>query len=78
MREIEILKNMPFKIWLPWKREVTRIVTYHIKSLPDNFLEKVANFGGVCFNIKKVINAQIRRGQSPSSPPQPGLKRVKR
>ena len=45
MREIEILKNMPFKI--------LKVVTYFIKSLPDNFLEKVANFGGVCFNIKK-------------------------
>ena len=28
-------------------------------------LEKVAKFGNVCFNIKKVINVQSRRGQNP-------------
>ena len=37
LREIEILKNMPVKIWLPWKRQVTRTVTCHIKWFPDNF-----------------------------------------
>ena len=41
LRENEILKNMPFKIWLPWKRQVTGIVTCHIKLFPDTFLEKV-------------------------------------
>ena len=38
----------------------------------SSFLEKVTKFGSVCFNIKKVINVQIRRGQNPS----PCLKRV--
>ena len=32
------------------------------------FSEKVAKFSGVCFNIKKVINVQSRRGQNPSPP----------
>ena len=36
-REIEIVKNMPVKIWLPWKRQVTWTVTCHIKLLPDKF-----------------------------------------
>ena len=40
MREIKILKNMPFKIWLPWKRQVTWTVTCHIKLLPDKFWKK--------------------------------------
>ena len=38
------------------------------------FLEKVTKFGTVCFNIKKVINVQSRRGQNPFPP---GLNRVK-
>ena len=37
LREIKILKNMPVKIWLPWKRQVTWTVTYYIKLFPDNF-----------------------------------------
>ena len=37
MREIELLKNMPVKIWLPWKRQVTWTVTCHIKLLPHKF-----------------------------------------
>ena len=37
LREIEIWKNMPFKIWLPWKRQVTWTVTCHIKLFQDNF-----------------------------------------
>ena len=37
VREIEVLKNMPVKIWLPWKRQVTWAVTSHIKMLPDKF-----------------------------------------
>ena len=32
-------------------------------------LEKVAKFGGVCFNIKKVINVQSLRGQNTAVPP---------
>ena len=72
LREIEILKNMPVKIWLSWKRQVTLTVTCHIKLLPDNVSKK---FGGVCSNIKKVINAQRRRGQNPLSP-LPGLNGV--
>ena len=34
-------------------------------------LEKVAKFGSVSFNIKKVINVQSRRGQNPPPPPLP-------
>ena len=34
---IEILKNMPVKIRLPWKRQVTWTVTCHMKLFPDNF-----------------------------------------
>ena len=37
LREIEILKNMPVKIWFPWKRQATWTVTCHIKLFPDNF-----------------------------------------
>ena len=53
IREIEILKNMPIKIRLPWKHQVMWTVTCHIKLLPDKFWKKVAKFGNVCFNIKK-------------------------
>ena len=51
---------MPVTIWLPWKYQVPRAVTCHIILLPDNFLEKVTKFGGVCFNIEKAINVQSR------------------
>ena len=37
LREIKIFKNMPEKIWLPWKRQVTWAVRCHIKLLPLNF-----------------------------------------
>ena len=37
LREIKILKSMPAKIWLPWKRQDTWTVTYHTKLFPDNF-----------------------------------------
>ena len=40
IREIEILKNMPVKIWLPWKRQVTWTVKCHIKLLPHKFWKK--------------------------------------
>ena len=70
-REIEIVKNMTVKIWLPWKSQVTRTVTCHIKLLPDKFWKKFAKFGSVCCNIKKVINVQSRRGQNTPPPPPP-------
>ena len=42
-------------------------------------LEKVTKFGSVCFNIKKVINVQSRRGQNPPpAPVQMGLKLIVR
>ena len=37
LREIEILKNIPVKIWFQWKRQVTWTVTCHIKLFPVNF-----------------------------------------
>ena len=40
IREIEILKNIPDKIWLPWKRQVKWAVTCHIKLLPGKFWKK--------------------------------------
>ena len=51
--KINILKNMPVKIWSPWKHQVTWTVTCHIKFVPRQVLEKVAEFGSVCFHIKK-------------------------
>ena len=69
LKEIEILKNMLVKIWLLWIRQVMWTVTCHIKLFPDNFLEKVAKFGSVCFITEKVINIQSRCGQNPPTPP---------
>ena len=60
--------------------ETSSHVDSHLSKqiVPRYFLEKVAKFGSVCFNIKKVINVQSRRGQnSPPPPPLPGLNRVK-
>ena len=40
--------------------------------LPDKFHEKVTEFGGVCINIKKVVNAcshEISGGTSAAPPP---------
>ena len=37
LRETEIMKNLPVKIWLPWKRQVTWIFTCHIKLFLGNF-----------------------------------------
>ena len=37
LREIEILQNIPVKMWLPWKRQATWTVICHIKSFPENF-----------------------------------------
>ena len=34
------MKNMPVKIWLPWKCQVTWTVTCHIKLLPDKVSKK--------------------------------------
>ena len=40
IREIEVLKNMPVKIWLPWKGQVTWVVTCYIILLADDFQKK--------------------------------------
>ena len=37
IRAIEILKNMPVKIWLTWKHQVMWTAICHIKLFPDNF-----------------------------------------
>ena len=36
IREIEILKNMPVKKWLPWKRQVTWTVTFDCRLNCNN------------------------------------------
>ena len=35
------------------------------------FLGNFTNFGSIFFNIRKVINVQSRRGQTPTPPPLP-------
>ena len=36
LREIDSLKNMPVKTWLPWEHQVTWTVKCHIKLLQDD------------------------------------------
>ena len=56
--KIEISENMPIKKRLPWKHQVASTKKCHTKLLPNKFWEKSLSVGGVCFNIKKVINIQ--------------------
>ena len=71
IRGIEILKNMPVKIWLQWKRQVTWAVTCHIKLLPDKFWKKSPSLVAFALILKKVINVQSHRGQNRPPPPFP-------
>ena len=65
---------MPVKILLPWKRQINWTKGCHTEL----FLGKVAKFGGICFNIKKVINLQSQLGNFLPPPPHPPwLNRVK-
>ena len=43
MAEIKIWKNMPVKIWLPWKRQCCRPKVTIAKMFPDKFEEKSLN-----------------------------------
>ena len=54
---------MPFKIWLPWERQVTWTATCHFKLLPDKFWKKSPSLVTFALILKKVINAQSCRGQ---------------
>ena len=78
LREIEILKNMPVKIWLPWKRQVTWTVTCHIKFFPDNFKKKSPSLIEFALILKKLLTYKVAEGRipPPSSLPPPGLNRV--
>ena len=78
MREIEFLKNMPFKILLPWKRQVTWTVTSHIKLLPDKFWKKSPSLVAFASMLKKLLTPKFAAGRIRSPPPHPGLNRVKR
>ena len=79
LREIENWKNMPLKIWLPWKRQVTWTVTCHIKLLPDNFLKKSASSVAFASILKKLLTSKVTAGRIlPPPPTSPGLNRVKK
>ena len=41
MQENRILKNMPVKMWLPWKRQIAWIKKRDTKLWPDKFQEKL-------------------------------------
>ena len=66
-------KNMPVKIWLPWKRKVDGQGRLMSKCSQLN-LGKVTKFGGYSFNGWEVTNLQSWRGLQ--KPPSLGLDRV--
>ena len=45
---------MPVKMWLPWKRQVTWAVAFHIKLLPDKFWKKSPSLVAVALIFKKM------------------------
>ena len=63
LREIEILKNMPVKIWLP--------VTCHIKLFPDNFKKKSPSLVGFALTLKKLLTSKVAGAESAPPPPTP-------
>ena len=79
MREIEIVKNMPFKIWLPWKRQVTWTATCHVKLLPDKLWKKSPSLVAFALILKKLLTPKVTADRIPPPPPPPprGLNRVK-
>ena len=52
---MEIFHNMPVKIWLPWKRQVTRAVPSHIKLLPDKLWKKSPSKVALALILKKSL-----------------------
>ena len=75
IREIEILKKLPVKIWLPWKRQVTWAVTCYIKLLPNKFWKKLPSLVAFALILKKLLTSKVAAGRI--RPPPPGLNRVK-
>ena len=79
-KRIESLKNMPFKIWLPWKRQVTWTATCHIKLLPDKFWKKSPSLVAFTLILKTLLTPKVAAGRirpPPPPPPPTGLNRVK-
>ena len=65
IREIEILKNMPFKIWLPWERQVTWTATCHFELLPDKFWKKSPSLVTFALILKKLLTPKVAAGRIP-------------
>ena len=63
LRKIEILKNMPVKIWLSWKRQVTWTVTCHIKLFPDNFYKKSPSLVAFASLLKTLLTSKVAAGR---------------
>ena len=77
MREIEFFKKIPFKIWLPWKRQVTWTATCHIKLLPDKFWKKSPSLVAFALISKKLLTPKVTAGRIRPPPPPPSLNRVR-
>ena len=60
-------KNMPVKIWLPWKHQVTWTVTRHIKFLPDKFWKKSPSLVVFALILKNLLTSKVAAGKI--SPP---------
>ena len=67
------MKNMPVKIWLPWKQQVTWTVTCQIKLLPDKFWKKSPSLVAFALILKKLLTSKVSAGRIP---PPPGQKRL--
>ena len=68
IREIEIFINMLFKIWLPWKRQVTWTATCQIKLLPDKFWKKSLRLVAFALILKKLLTPKVAAGRIPPPP----------
>ena len=77
MREIKLLKNLPVKIWVLWKRQVTWTVICHIKLLPDNFYEKSPSLVVFSFLMKKLLPFKVPAGRILPAPYAPALNMIK-
>ena len=68
---------MPVKIRLPWKRQVTWVVTCYIKLLPDKFWKKSPSLVAFALILKKLLTSKVASGRIPPPPPHhPGLNKV--
>ena len=72
-REIEIWENIPAKILLPWKCQVTWAVICHIKLLPNKFWKKSPSLVAFALILKKLSASKVAAGRMRP----PGLNRVK-